>query len=181
MQNWINCSKLRFKLWLRTRRFVTLICKTTVPTDQDRFFVRRKRKSLVKLQNARKFAQPEIGNVVLGRNSSMKFNCGMNMLVWLWRSCVGGKNRSRDLTSSQQWIKLSVTRHVFFRSLTVLYYWTLSLTVRPLFGVIFLKNVYWNNPHILDELKQKIKNYILNATAETLHKVATNKGNQVEI
>jgi hypothetical protein len=58
-----------------------LIGKATVPSDQELFFVRRERTSLVKLKKARKFAQPEIGNLVLGMNSWIKFNYGMNMWV----------------------------------------------------------------------------------------------------
>jgi hypothetical protein len=97
-------------------------------------FLRKKRERtrLVKLQNARKFAQPEIGNLVLGTNSWIKFNYGMNV-----QKLREGKKRSRGVTSSQQWIKLTVTRHVIFRSSAIFYCCTLSLTVRPLCGDIF--------------------------------------------
>jgi hypothetical protein len=36
------------------------------------------------------------------------------------------------------------------------------------------ENVYKNNPHTLEELKQNVELYISNVTAETLHRVVSN-------
>jgi hypothetical protein len=41
-------------------------------------------------------------------------------------------------------------------------------------GGLLKENVYKNNPHPLEELKQNIELCILNVTAETLHRVASN-------
>jgi hypothetical protein len=41
------------------------------------------------------------------------------------------------------------------------------------------ENVYKNNPHILEELKQNIELCISNVTAETLHQAASNMRKRV--
>jgi len=111
----------------------------------------------------------------------------------LGRSATGGKKRLyrkcvRGRTGDVTWHHVSCglkterlppclfQRLGFFLLLNII-----SRCQTFLWGYLKKKVCIWHNPHSLDKLKQNILDRILNATTGTLHKVAINMSNGVDV